>query len=49
MIWVEEGVDASRLNPELTLALTAVVPEPSSALLLLLGLPLIAAWRRKVR
>jgi len=47
LMLAEEGLDASRRNPELTLALVAAVPEPSSALLLLLGLPLFAAWRRK--
>ena len=49
LILAEEGLDASRQNPELTLALVAAVPEPSSALLLLLGLPLLAARRRKAR
>ena len=49
LILAEEGLDANRMNPELTLALVAAVPEPSSALLLLLGLPLLAAWRRKAR
>ena len=50
LILAEEGLNANRLNPELTLALTTTaVPEPSSALLLLLGLPLVAAWRRKAR
>jgi len=49
LILAEEALDASRRNPELTLALTTAVPEPSSALLLLMGLPLLAAWRRKAR
>jgi len=30
LILAEEGLDANRLNPELTLALTTAVPEPSS-------------------
>ena len=47
LILAEEGLDANRLNPELTLALVAAVPEPSSGLLLLLGMPVLAAWRRK--
>ena len=49
LILAEEGLDESRRNPELTLALTTAVPEPSSALLLLLGVPLLAAWRRRAR
>ena len=37
LILAEEGLDANRMNPELTLALVAAVPEPWSALLLCWG------------
>ena len=48
LILAEEGLDANRLNPELTSGIDncrarALVPQ------LLLGLPLVAAWRRKAR
>jgi hypothetical protein len=45
LIAAHEGLDTSRQNPQLILERVAVVPEPSTAWLLLLGLPLIARLR----
>ena len=42
----EEGLDANLQNPELTFSLTSPVPEPTSILLLSLGLPLVFAVTR---
>lgn len=46
LILAHEGLDALRQNPQLIVERVAVVPEPSSALLLLMGLPLLARLRR---
>ncbi len=43
LILASEGLDINRMNPELDIGLVSSVPEPSSAWLLLFGLPL-AAW-----
>jgi hypothetical protein len=47
LILVEEGLDVSLMNPETTLQLVAVIPEPSIAALLICGLGLCVAGARR--